>query len=67
MMTYILIGIVFMFFVEWSTGTDTFKRHIISKGNLPMIMGWKERFIGVFFWPICLGIFKYHFLKQIFK
>ena len=67
MMTYILIGIVFMFCVEWSTNTDTFKNHMLFKGSTPIKIGWAERFMGVFFWPVCLGIFLYNFFKQYFK
>ena len=30
-------------------------------------LGWTERIIGVFFWPICLGIFLYNFFKNLLK
>ena len=67
MMTYILIGIVFMFCVEWGTSTDSFKNHMLFKGNTPMKVGWAERFIGVLFWPVWLGIFIYNFLTSYFE
>ena len=60
---YILIGVLFMFCVEWGVNTDKYK--INSK--IPAIIGWKERTIGIILWPICLIIFLYHFFKQIFK
>ena len=66
-MTYILIGIIFMFCVEWGTNTNKFKNHIIYKGNIPPALGWSERFMGVIFWPVCLGIFLYNFFKTFFK
>ena len=69
MITYILIGIVFMFCIERLSYTDTFKKHIARKKiniNDPAI-GWMERFIGILFWPICFGYFLHAFIKQYFK
>ena len=56
-----------MFCVEWGTNTNKFKNHIIYKGNIPPALGWSERFMGVIFWPVCLGIFLYHFIKNLLK
>jgi len=58
-----------MFFVEGLSHTDTFKKHIARKKikiNNPAI-GWTERFIGIFFWPVCFGVFLHAFIKQYFK
>ena len=65
MITYILIGIVFMFCVEWGTNTNTFKNHMLFKGSTPIKIGWAERFMGIFFWPVCLGVFIYYFLTNL--
>ena len=65
-MTYILIGIVFMFILEHFTNTKKFKKYITNpKAILPF--GWNERLMGILFWPISLGIFIYHFIKEFFK
>ena len=63
MMIYILIGIIFMFFIEYLLNRKTIQKQLRYTVNL----GWTERIIGVFFWPICLGIFLYNFFKEIFK
>ena len=60
---YILIGVLFMFCVEWGVNTNRYK--INSK--IPAIIGWKERLMGVLFWPIWLGVFLYNFFIQLFK
>ena len=69
MITYILIGIVFMFFIEWGTHTDVFKKHMVLKNQdlNNHIIGWMERILGILFWPICFGVFLYFFIKQYFK
>ena len=67
MITYIVIGIVFMFCVEWGSNTDSFKNHMLYKNNTRIEIGWAERFMGIFFWPICLGVFLYNFFKQYYK
>jgi putative effector of murein hydrolase LrgA (UPF0299 family) len=63
MIVYILIGVVFMFCIEFLLNTNYVKEKITVEGNI----GWLERTIGVLFWPICLGIFLYNFFKQLFK
>ena len=63
MMEYILIGIIFMFCIEFLLNTNYVKERITVEGNI----GWFERTIGVLFWPVCFGIFFYHFLKQLLK
>ena len=30
-------------------------------------LGWPERIIGILFWPVCLCVFLYNFLKEFFK
>ena len=61
MMTYILIGIIFMFCVEFLLSKDKFNQHI------SITLGWKERIMGILFWPVCVGIFFYNFFKQLLK
>ena len=63
MMTYILIGIVFMFCVEYSLNIKSVKIHL---KNLPEI-GWRERIIGIIIWPLWLGVFFKNFFKEFFK
>ena len=64
MMTYIFIGIVFMFFVEFLTKSNIIKETLKTKN---IEIGFLERILGILFWPICLGIFLYNFFKQLFK
>ena len=67
MITYILIGILFMFCVEWGTNTNSYKNHMLYKHSKNIKIGWAERFMGVFFWPIFLAVFLYNFFKTYFK
>ena len=62
-MNYILIGITFMFCVEYLLNLESIKKQFISTPHI----GWTERFIGIILWPICLGIFSYNFFKTLFK
>ena len=62
-MTYILIGIIFMFCIEYLLNKKSIQKQLTYNINI----GWTERLIGIFFWPICLGIFLYNFFKTIFK
>jgi len=63
MIIYILIGIAFMFLIEYTMQNKTIKKHLPK----PLIFGFWERTIGILFWPICLGVFSYSFLKEYFK
>ena len=66
MITYILIGIAFMFCVEYIVNSGTFKKTLkLNKTNFPI--GWKERTIGIFTWPLLVGIFLYNFFKELLK
>ncbi len=52
-----------MFFIEYLLNRKTIQKQLRYTVNL----GWTERIIGVFFWPICLGIFLYNFFKNLLK
>ena len=56
-----------MFLVEFVLSSKSSKKYSKIYPNLKAKFGFWERAIGIVFWPICLGIFIYHFLKQIFK
>ena len=62
-MNYLVIGAIFMFTVELIANTKAYKK-IKPKGHS---IGFKERALGIIFWPICLVIFLYYFFKQFFK
>ena len=63
MMIYILVGIIFMFCIEYLLNKETIQKHLTSIPNL----GWTERIIGILFWPLWLVIFLYYFFKLYFK
>ena len=63
MITYILIGIAFMFCIEYLFNKKSIQQQLTY---IPDI-GWVERTIGILFWPVCLGIFLYNFFKTVFK
>jgi len=63
MITYILIGIAFMFCIEHLLSKEQIQQQLTYSPNI----GWTERIIGILFWPICLGIFLYNFFKTMFK
>ena len=66
MITYILIGVFFMFCVEYIINSGTFKKTLkLNKTNFPI--GWKERIVGIFMWPLFVVIFLYNFFKELFK
>ena len=69
MITYILIGIAFMFAFEYLMGTRAFKRTQIKfRPELRGIkLGIMERIIGVLLWPVWLGVFIFNFCKEYFK
>ena len=63
MITYILIGIIFMFCIEYFSNHISVREYI----DRDIEIGWPERIIGISLWPICLGIFLYNFFKQFSK
>ena len=63
MMIYILIGILFMFCIEYLLSKESIQQQFTYSPNI----GWMERIIGVIFWPICLGIFLYNFFKTLLR
>ena len=55
-----------MFCVEYIVNSGTFKKTLkLNKTNFPI--GWKERTIGIFTWPLLVGIFLYNFFKELLK
>jgi TRAP-type mannitol/chloroaromatic compound transport system permease small subunit len=66
-LNYLLIGVVFMFLVEYALNTPTAKKYSKIYPNLNNQFGFWERIIGILFWPVCLGIFLYNFFKEYFK
>ena len=63
MITYILIGVIFMFCIEYLLSLESIQEKLTDVPNI----GWTERVLGILFWPICLCIFLYSFLKEFFK
>ena len=62
-LTYLLIGTLFMGSVEYILSLDSVRSHL---SDIPELGG-VERAIGILFWPICLGIFLYNFIKNLLK
>lgn len=62
-MTYILIGIVFMFCIEYLSSKESIKEHLPAEIEL----GWGARCAGIILWPICLVIFLYNFFISLNK
>ena len=62
-MTYILIGITFMFCIEFLINSKNIKKYISPS----LEINWMGRTVGILLWPIWLGIFMYNFFKEIFK
>ena len=52
-----------MFCIEHILNLESIQEKLTS---IPDI-GWAERAMGIFFWPVCLGIFLYNFFKTFFK
>ena len=67
MITYILIGIIFMFLLEYVTSTNIFKKYKNISPKAFEEFGFWERFMGVLLWPLWLLIFLYNFFKEFFK
>ena len=66
MITYILLGIAFMFCIEYLLSMDSIKERMTTTSDIEDMI-WTKRIIGVLFWPVCLGIFLYNFFKEYFK
>ena len=64
MITYILIGILFMFFIDFFTHSKYYKEFEKTNPKAKINFGFLERFFGVILWPVCLGIFLYNFSKH---
>ena len=67
MITYILIGIAFMFLIEHLTNLSRFKKYSTMYPKAYIEFGFWERVIGVLCWPLLLGIFFYNFFKAYFE
>ena len=69
MITYILIGVAFMFSFEYLMNTKAYKRvQLKFKPKLKRIeLNLWARIIGILFWPLWLVIFLYYFFKLYFK
>tara|TARA_Y100000996_G_C22004640_1_gene430101 strand:+ start:168 stop:371 length:204 start_codon:yes stop_codon:yes gene_type:complete len=67
MITYILIGVIFMFLLEHFTSLDKFKKYIKTHPNAFKKFGFKERVLGILLWPLWLGVFSYSFFIELFK
>ena len=67
MITYILIGIAFMFLLEYFTNLNRFKKYSKTHSEYFKKFGFWERFMGITCWPIFLGVFLYGFLIEYFK
>ena len=64
---YILIGVIFMFLVEYTLNTPTAKKYSSIYPNLKNKFGFWQRVIGILFWPVLSGIFLYNFIKTYFN
>ena len=67
MITYILIGIAFMFLFEHFASSNSAKKYYKKVNKSYKEFGFWERTLGVLFWPICLGVFLYYLFKEFFK
>ena len=67
MIIYILIGIAFMFLLEYFTSLNRFKKYSNMYPKAYIEFGFWERTIGILFWPVLMGVFLYNFFKQLFK
>ena len=61
--TYILLGILFTFGVEYLADSDILKDKIKTE----ISFGFGERLLSVLFWPLLLATFLYNFFKEFFK
>ena len=67
LITYILIGVLLMFLLEYFTNLKQFNKYIKTQPKAFNSFSMWERIIGILFWPILSGIFLYNFFKQLFK
>ena len=65
MITYILIGIIFMFLIEHVTRLIE-KKHKKKYPKAFIEFGFWERLVGILCWPVLLVVFIYNFFKQYF-
>ena len=65
--TYILIGIVLMFLLEYFTSLNKYKKYLKTHSNAFVKFGFWERLIGISCWPLLLTIFLYNFFKELLK
>ena len=63
MMIYILVGLIFMFCIEYLLNKESIQKQLTYIPNF----GWTERIIGIVIWPLWLGIFLYNFFKKLYK
>ena len=66
-MSYILIGVIFLFLLEYFTSLDRFKKYSTMYPKAHVGLGFWERVVGVLCWPILLGVFFYNFFKNLLK
>ena len=66
-MIYIVIGVIFVFLLEYFTSKDRFKKYSDMYPKAYIEFGFWERVIGVLCWPILLGIFIYNFFNELLK
>ena len=67
MITYILIGIAFMFLFECFASSNKTKKYYKKVNKSYKEFGFWEIIIGGSLWPLLLGIFLYNFFKAYFK
>tara|TARA_B100001113_G_scaffold163733_1_gene133962 strand:+ start:431 stop:631 length:201 start_codon:yes stop_codon:yes gene_type:complete len=58
--TYILLGILFTFGVEYLANSDILKDKIKTE----ISFGFWERLLSILFWPLLFTIFMYNFFKS---
>ena len=56
-----------MLYIELFLNSDTFNQYNKLNKTAKVSLDFWSRIIGVLFWPICLGIFMYHFIKEFYK
>ena len=63
LVTYLLIGAIFTFFIDSATRTKIFK--VTNKTN--KYFSNTERIICILIWPVIILVFLYNFFKEFFK
>ena len=56
-----------MFLFECFASSNKTKKYYKKVNKSYKEFGFWERTLGILFWPICLGIFLYHFFKEFFR